>query len=113
MKYDPKKNRESVLKAYKRNPSATVTELATVTRLTQVTVYKHLKRLVQDGVIERRFVRRRGAQRITGKHNKKSDEQRRIDLVVARAKKREQAHGSDVFFHSFKHTGPIRGGKVG
>ena len=96
MKHDSAKNRERILKACQRNPAASIDELARAAGVSHVTVHKHLKQLKEDGVIVRKFVPRgRGKGKSTGKL-KRTAEQRRIDRVVRKAKRKEQQGGRDV-----------------
>ena len=94
MKHDSAKNRERILKAYQRNPNASIDELARAADVSHVTVHKHLKQLKQDGAIVRKFVPRSRGKSVG--NQKKTAEQRRIDRVVRKAKRKEQQGGRDV-----------------
>lgn len=111
MKHDSAKNRERILKACQRNPGASADEIAKAAGVSHVTVFKHLKALRQAGLVVHKFVPR--GRKSTGA-TKKTAEQRRIDRVVARAKKREQKDaGRDVVVDYGIRARSFRARKVG
>lgn len=91
--------RLSVLRAYRLDPSGSLSDLVQATGLSQTAVYYHLNNLQNEGVITRstmRKGRKAGSQKPTAIQatlpkaiNKKDALEKRIEKVVRMAKKKE------------------------
>ena len=91
--------RLSVLRAYRQDPSGSLSDLVLATGMSQTAVYYHLNNLQNEGVITRSTMRKgrkadpqkQAAKRVSVPKaiNKKDALEKRIEKVVRMAKKRE------------------------
>lgn len=106
--------RLKVLQAF-RSGTTSITEIAKCVGASRTTVYHHLANLENEGVITRSHQvgnlsgkprtrsesgrQGRGVNAFVPRKKKKDDLQKRIDMVVAKAKKRESKTQHDVIRH--------------
>jgi len=131
--------RQSILRAFRKDPSASMQELVRATGYSQTTVYYHLHNLMDEGVITRENKKRDYYDRTVTKKRSQHKEARkafvrravlkkkdggldaRIDAVVAMAKAAEKldlaadVYGDNVFRnrHTLSRRFRVRGSRIG